>query len=127
MPQQQTPLNNSSNDVTITVNNADNALTIYLNPDQSNVNGFVKVYETLNFGGPSINATISLQGFLDAFNASNSSANPKTVELVIVMSNFAGPGNFNYTISGSNISLGNQQVNLTSWTSQTDSYIISFY
>lgn len=125
MPQVQTNLNNTSNNVTITVAVADNLMSIYLNPDLSPVNGFTQVYETLNFGAAGTGATLSLQGYLNAYKSVN--RNARSVALVICMSNFEGGGSCNYKIAGPGISLTAQTPGLPGWSSQMDSYVVNLF
>ena len=122
MPQNQFPLGNSSNDVTITVAEADNQISIFLNPDISTVKGAMTVYENTNFGAAAINATLNLSGMLTAFKHANPSA--KSVVLAIIMSNYAAQGQFNYKITGAGINLPTQTPNIPSWFSMMDSYIV---
>ena len=118
-------LNNSSNDVTISVAVADNQIAIYLNPDISSVKGAMTVYENTNFGAPGLNTTLGLGGMLSAFKHANPGA--KSVVLAIIMSNYEAGGQFNYKITGNGINLPGQTPNLPSWTSMMDSYVVNLF
>jgi hypothetical protein len=119
-------LNNTSNSVTIGVSQADNFISIYLNPDSTSLIGSVKVFESFAngmAGGP--NATLPLSNYLAAMKK----LNPSVTNIVLVVSaaNYAGGGGIAYTISGSGITLPAVNLNLATYTSQLNAYQINIF
>lgn len=119
-------LNNSTNDVTITVTAADNTMAINLNPDGTTNHGSVLVYESFQNGmGVPLNVSINLSSYLQGF--ANLNPGLTNVQLTFTYSNYNGPGPYAYAITGSGITLSPQSGSLNPFTSAMDSYLINIY
>jgi hypothetical protein len=119
-------LNNSSNTVHINVAQADNFISIYLNPDSGSV-GFVKVYEShqMDMGVPA-NVSIDLTNYLQKFRQLNPAAHK--IVMAVCLSNFAGPGPYHYEISGT--FFGTPLIKtgtIPTWESIMQSYSVNIY
>ncbi len=121
-----TQLNNTSNDVTIAVPNADNFVTIQLNPDSTNTYGSITVFaQDQNGFGASVNATLPLSTYLSSFKSLN--PNVSSVVVTFNFGNYAGGGAIAYTISGGGMTTVSYSNDLSAYTSQMNAYLINVF
>ncbi|WP_196139545.1 hypothetical protein [Aliikangiella sp. G2MR2-5] len=119
-------LNNTDDNVSITVNTCDNRIEIELSPDTTDRFGSGTVFIASGNGFPtSPNATLPLNNYLRSLKNLNPKAS--SVILTVNCSNYAGGGEFSYQISGSGVSFDPVKHNLATYSSQMDSYKINLF
>lgn len=121
-----TQLNNTSNDVTITVPNADNFINIQINPDSTNTYGSITVFaQDQNGFGAAVNASLPLSTYLSAYK----SLNPSTTSVVLTFTfgNYAGGGAIAYNISGGGMTTVSYSNDLAAYSSQMNAYLINVF
>lgn len=121
-----TQLNNTSNSVTIAVPNADNFITIQLNPDSPNTYGSILVFaQNQNGFGASVNASLPLSAYLSSYKALNPSAT--SVVLTFTFGNYNGGGAIAYNISGGGMTTVSYSNDVANYTSQMNAYLINVF
>jgi hypothetical protein len=119
-------LNNTNDNVIVSVRTADNFIQIFLSPDSSTTVASAKVYEASGFGIPtSPSATLPLNNYLISFKALNPGA--RSVTLTICYGNYSGSGGFSYSITGPGVSLPTVNANLSAFTSRMDAYTVNLF
>lgn len=119
-------LNNTNDNVVVSVRTADNFIQIFLSPDSTTTVGGAKIYEASGNGMPtSPSATLPLNNYLISFKSLNPGA--RSVVLTVCYGNYAGSGGFAYSITGPGISLPTVSANLASFTSRMDAYTVNLF
>ncbi|TQV86994.1 hypothetical protein [Aliikangiella coralliicola] len=119
-------LNNTDDNVSISVKNCDNQIEIKLSPDDPKFFGTGTVFVASGDGfATAPDAALPLNNYLRSLKSLN--PNAKSVILTVISSNFAGGGSFSYSITGSGVSLAPVNYNLSTYTSQMDSYKVNLY
>jgi len=119
-------LNNTNDNVVVSVRTADNFIQIYLSPDSATTVGGAKIYEASGNGMPtSPSATLPLINYLISFKALNPGA--RSVILTVCYGNYSGSGGFSYSITGAGISLPTVSTNLAAFTSRLDAYTVNLF
>lgn len=119
-------LNNTNDNVVVSVRTADNFMQIYLNPDSTSTVGGAKIFEATGNGMPtSPSATLPLNNYLITFKSLNPGA--RSVILAVCYGNFSGSGGFAYSITGPGVSLPTVSTNLSAFTSRIDAYTVNLF
>lgn len=119
-------LNNTNDNVVVSVRTADNFIQIYLSPDSITTVGAAKIFEATGNGMPtSPSATLPLNNYLISFKSLNPGA--RSAVLTVCYGNYSGSGGFAYSITGPGISLPTVSTNLASFTSRMDAYTVNLF
>jgi hypothetical protein len=119
------PLNNTNDNVVVSVRNADNFIQIWLSPDSITTVGAAKIYEASGNGMPtSPSATLPLNNYLITFKSLNPAA--RNVLLTVSYGNYSSSGGFSYSITGPGVSL-TVSTNLSSFTTRMDAYTLNLF
>jgi hypothetical protein len=104
-------LNNTNNNVIVSVRTADNFIQLWLNPDSITTVASAKIFEASGQGlATSPSATLPLNNYLISFKSLNPAA--RTAVLTVLSGNYASSGGASYSITGSGITLPTVSFNL---------------
>lgn len=119
-------LNNTNDNVVISITTADNFIQVYLSPDSANTFGSAKIFDASGNGMPtSPSATLPLTNYLHSLKALNPGAT--NAILVVCYGNYGGAGGFAYSIAGPGVSLSPIHQSLSPYTSRIDAYTINLF